>query len=74
MKAGFIPDGLKLTEDEAYALLSLCLTSPNGLDATSERALRKLADYCTSQSHSRENHIVQPQEFHLTCELGKTGA
>jgi hypothetical protein len=57
MKTGYSPDGLRLTEEEAYSLLSLCLTSPNRLDATSERALRKLAEYCTSQSNSIDNHI-----------------
>ena len=48
MTPGPDPAGLKLTEEEAYALLGLCLTSPNRLDAVSEKALRKLAEYCTS--------------------------
>jgi hypothetical protein len=57
MKAGIVPDGLRLTEEEAFSLLSLCLTSPNRLDITSERALRKLAEYCTKRSNSLENNI-----------------
>ncbi len=57
MKSGLNPDGLRLTEDEAFSLLSLCLTSPNALDLTSERALRKLADYCTNRSNSFETNI-----------------
>ncbi len=57
MNTGIVPDGLRLTEEEAYSLLSLCLTSPNRLDATSEKALRKLAEYCTSQSNHIDNHI-----------------
>lgn len=57
MKAGTLPEGLRLTEDEAFSLLSLCLTSPNRLDFTSERALRKLAEYCTKRSNSFEENI-----------------
>ncbi len=57
MKSGTIPEGLRLTEEEAFSLLSLCLTSPNRLDLTSERALRKLAEYCTKQSNPLENNI-----------------
>jgi hypothetical protein len=64
------PEGLRLTEEEAFSLLGLCLTSPQGLDATSEKALRKLAEYCTKRSNSsnssnhNENH--QPQAIHLS--------
>lgn len=59
MNTGRNPEGLRLTEEEAYALLSLCLTSPNMLDQDSERALRKLADYCTSQCNSiKSSHTV----------------
>ncbi len=57
MNSGIVPGGLRLTEEEAYSLLSLCLTSPNRLDTTSEKALRKLAEYCTSQSNPIDNHI-----------------
>ena len=57
MKTGFDPDGLRLTEEEAYSLLSLCLTSPNRLDAISERALQKLAEYCSNQSNLNKNHL-----------------
>jgi hypothetical protein len=66
--------GLRLTEEEAYALLSLCLTSPNGLDATSERALRKLAEYCTSGSNPVSNHINLETHYGATCELRQAGA
>lgn len=44
--------GLKLTKEEAFALLGLCLTSPNRLDSTSENALIKLAKFCREQSNS----------------------
>jgi hypothetical protein len=54
MTTGDNPAGLSLTEEEAYSILALCLTSPQGLDAVSERALRKLAEYCTSTRHSKE--------------------
>ncbi|MBX3118826.1 MAG: hypothetical protein KF784_07150 [Fimbriimonadaceae bacterium] len=41
--------GLDLTEEEALALLTMCLTSPNGFDKTSEAALKKLAEYCVRE-------------------------
>ncbi len=37
--------GLILTEEEAFALLNLCMTSPNKLDPDSVSAMRKLAEY-----------------------------
>lgn len=74
MNTGSKPEGLRLTEEEAYSLLSLCLTSPNLLDATSERALRKLAEYCTSGNSSASNHFINPNDFHRTRELGTAGA
>lgn len=53
------PAGFKLTEEEAFALLAMCLTSPHQLDATSEQALRKLAEYCISTSNHNNitNHL-----------------
>jgi hypothetical protein len=72
MTTGTIPAGLKLTEEEAYALLGLCLTSPQGLDATSERALRKLADFC-SRGQLQSNHSFEPSAFPAR-ELDKAGA
>jgi hypothetical protein len=57
MSTGNLPEGLKLTEDEAYALLGMALTSPTRLDATSERALKKLAEYCTNRSNPRDHHL-----------------
>lgn len=50
------PDRLELTEDEAYSLLSLCLTSDLALDGQSERAVRKLADFCKSHKNANSNH------------------
>jgi hypothetical protein len=49
--------GLELTEDEAFALLGLCLTSPVPVDAMTANAMRKLADYC-SQRCEESNHTV----------------
>lgn len=72
MNAGIYPDGLRLTEEEAYSLLSLCLTSPNGLDTVSERALRKLADYCSTRSNCNSYH--QTSGYLATRELDKAGA
>jgi hypothetical protein len=70
MAAGNRPEGLKLTEEEAFALLGLCLTSPTGLDAVSEKALRKLAEYCSDSNC----YPWKPTSYHLTRELGKAGA
>lgn len=66
--------GLRLTEEEAYALLSLCLTSPNSLDGTSEQALRKLAEYCTSGSNTIGHHLNLETHYGATCELRQAGA
>lgn len=52
--------GLKLSEEEAFSLLGLCLTSPQSLDAVSEKALRKLAEYCTSQCNYSELNSITP--------------
>lgn len=71
MTSGELPEGLRLTEEEAFALLGLCLTSPTGLDKTSEKALRKLAEYCTSRSNPKES--ISKHSFHLRPELGKAG-
>lgn len=52
--------GLNLTEEEALALLTMCLTSPNGFDKTSEKALKKLAEYCVSEfGHDSINADMQ---------------
>lgn len=72
-----ISSALELTEDEAYALLGLCLTSPNRLDAESERALRKLAEYCLGRSnhHDHQTRItVLPQAIDLSGALDRAGA
>jgi|GEM_PF-6008616 len=54
---------LKLTEEEAYAILGLCLTSPQRLDKTSESALKKLADYCSSHGSANiRNHSDESQD------------
>jgi hypothetical protein len=42
---------LNLTEEEAFALLELCMTSTQQLNATSEHALRKLANYCKNSHY-----------------------
>ena len=53
--------GLKLTEEEAYALLSLCITSPVVVDETAQIAILKLAEYCSQRSEP-SNH----KNIHLT--------
>lgn len=63
MPNGAIQEALRLTEDEAFAILSLCLTSPQKLDGISERALQKLADFCSSHGMANNsNHIIEEQE------------
>jgi|LakMenEpi03Aug12_release.lakeMendotaPanAssembly.Ray.scaffolds.fasta_scaffold1152032_2 hypothetical protein len=49
-------NGLVLTEEEAFALLNLAMTSSLELDPTSEKALHKLAAYCSQSSF----HMPQP--------------
>ena len=63
------PQGLELTEEEAFALLGLCLTSPNKLDVVSEKALKKLAEYCSHSNHNSYNST----SYHLTHEFDKAG-
>lgn len=71
---GSFPEGLRLTEEEAFALLGLCLTSPTGMDATSEKALRKLAEYCTSRSSDTSEIIHYSSSNRRNSELAKAGA
>ncbi len=49
-------DRLELTEDEAYVLLSLCMTSDLQLDEQSEQALWKLAEFCKHHRNAESNH------------------
>lgn len=61
------PIGLQLTEEEAFALLGLCMTSPQRLDVVSEKALTKLAIFCKSRmDHSHHSAPAQ-------CELDEAG-
>ncbi len=48
--------GLNLTEEEALALLGLCMTSPDKLDATAEEAMHKLAAFCKVRLTSTSEH------------------
>lgn len=50
---------LELSEEEAFALLGLCMTSPEKLDATAEQAMRKLANFCKSRSHLGSEHTAR---------------
>lgn len=68
MTIGHVPTGLQLTEDEAFALLGLCMTSPQKLDALSEKALRKLASFCKSRNREHGNHKSPAQ-----CEQSEAG-
>ncbi len=58
---------LELTEDEAFALLTLAMSSHIELDHTSECAVAKLATYCR-QTQSL-NHIGLAQQKKL-CGAG----
>lgn len=58
MKAmSFEKKGLELSEDEAFALLGLCMTSPDKLDNDAEQAMRKLADFCRSRTVGTDHSI-----------------
>lgn len=59
---------LELSEDEAYALLALAMTSGLKIDSESEKAVRKLADYC--KSHSTNSHHKKKS---ADCELSEAG-
>ena len=59
---------LELSEDEAYALLSLAMTSAMRLDKDSEKAVKKLADYCKSH-HRLKSHYKKP----ANCEFEEAG-
>lgn len=63
MTTGNLPAGLELTEEEAFALLAMCLTSPHGLDATSETALRKLAEYAISKSNNKDPNLINLRSY-----------
>ncbi len=60
--------GLQLTEEEAFALLGLCMTSPQKLDVTSEKALKKLASFCKARSFEHCNHNES-----ASCEFEEAG-
>ncbi len=69
------PAGLKLTEEEAYSLLVMCLMSPHGIDKTTESALRKLAEYCAAASTNRKHpsiHLYDPEASQ--SEVNKAGS
>jgi len=67
------PAGLELTEEEAYGLLAMCLTSPQGIDGTSEAAIRKLASYCIELSN-RTHSVEGAAEKFSGQELEKAGS
>lgn len=50
--------GLDLTEDEAFALLGLCLTSPGRFDDTAKEAMLKLAEYCSQRGAAEINQLA----------------
>ncbi len=54
---------LELSEDEAFALLTLAVTSGVPLDSTSEKAVQKLAEYCKSHQRTHSNRQS------MDCEL-----
>ncbi len=54
---------LDLSEEEAFALLGLCMTSPDKLDATAEQAMRKLANFCKSGTTIGSEHAVNSQRL-----------
>lgn len=49
--------GLRLSEEEAYALLGLAIASPGLLDKSSASALEKLARYC-AQCGAQSHHLA----------------
>jgi len=55
MPNGLLRARLQLTEEEAFALLELAMTSPQKLTKVSEEAIHKLADYCRQ---------IEPETIH----------
>ncbi len=58
MPIGTLKSRLQLTEEEAFALLELAMTSPQKLTKVSEEAIHKLADYCR-QIEPEASHRLQ---------------
>lgn len=56
-----LKDQLRLTEDEALALLGLCMTSPGPVDAVAVQAMRKLAEYCSQRRDEVQIQSDLPQ-------------
>jgi hypothetical protein len=52
---------LTLTEEEAFALLDLAMTSSQRLDAVAEAAMKKLAAYCSMPSFHQASPV--PREL-----------
>jgi hypothetical protein len=67
MPTGRNPAGLELTEEEAIALLGLCMTSPTALDAISEKALRKLAEFCIANSNHKSTYLEFKSQAQVTA-------
>jgi hypothetical protein len=63
MTTGTSPAGLQLSEEEAFALLAMCLTSPHALDSVSEQALRKLAEYAISRSTNKDGRTIDLTQY-----------
>lgn len=59
---------LELSEDEAFALLTLAMSSNLELDAMSEKAVAKLAKYCRQKQSI--NHIKGVVTTTELCEAG----
>jgi len=73
MNTGEKPAALQLSEEEAYALLVMCLMSPHGIDKTTESALRRLAEYCANLStHKKSIELFEAEESQI--ELKKAGS
>lgn len=74
MSRGDEPAELKLSEEEAYALLVMCLMSPHGIDKTTESALRKLAEYCALLSTHKHSSAEMIDSKESQLELKKAGS
>jgi hypothetical protein len=75
MSHGEEPAGLQLSEEEAYALLVMCLMSPHGIDKATESALRKLAEYCAHISTYRKASSLEVVDSSSSqLELKKAGS
>jgi hypothetical protein len=57
---------LTLTDDEAFAILGLCLTSPGPVDEVAMSAMRKLAEICSQRREPIATTVNDAASLHAS--------